>query len=77
VCLKKIGAIVYATPRKKGRFMSLMPEVVEDGSWMVLLIVAFAFLWFHTPNKRREKHAERTMKARTISAFGKHRQRAA
>jgi hypothetical protein len=36
--------------------MSLMPEVVEDGFWMVLLIVAFAFLWFRTPNKRRENY---------------------
>ena len=28
--------------------MSSMPGAVEDGFWMVLLIVAFAFLWFRT-----------------------------
>ena len=39
--------------------MSVMPEVIEDGFLMVLLIVAFSFLWFRTPNRRRVKHAER------------------
>jgi uncharacterized membrane protein len=57
--------------------MSLMPEVIENGFWMVLLVAAFAFLWFHTPNKRRE-NAERTMKARaTAIEFSKHRKKAA
>ena len=55
----------------------MMPEAVEDGFWMVLLVVAFAFLWFRTPNKRRGEHAERTMKVRKIREFSKHRTKAA
>jgi len=57
--------------------MSLIPEAVEDGFWMILLIVAFAFLWFRAPNRHRVKPAETTMKIRTINEFSKHRKGAA
>ena len=57
--------------------MSSMPGAVEDGFWMVLLIAAFAFLYFRTPNKRRVKHAEKTMNVQAIDEFSKRSKKAA
>jgi hypothetical protein len=54
-----------------------MPGAVEDGFWMVLLIVAFAFLWFQQRSKRRATGAHRTMSVQAIDEFSKRSNEAA